>query len=180
LLSGVEELKNAFQLAVISEMALADPPALGEGPALADGPALGGTAGADTAVGCTCDGAAENDPWAYCGFCVELEQADIAVTITRPRAEARKFRRLGVHRIVRCPLGLGAVSCEGLGWLGSRRGAARHGDRPLCGFDQELSLLVSLPIGLGAERRLLGSPMPPSWFLLRFGLCFPDNPGKAR
>ena len=63
-LFGVEELKNVFQSAVISEMAVAVP-ALGEGPTLADGPTLGGTAGADCAVGCTGDGAAEYEPWAY-------------------------------------------------------------------------------------------------------------------
>jgi hypothetical protein len=54
LLSGVEEPKNEFQLVMTCETAPAEPPL-----------ALGGTAGADTAVGCTSEGAAENDPCAY-------------------------------------------------------------------------------------------------------------------
>jgi hypothetical protein len=82
LLFGVEELKNVFQLVVISETALDEPPV----------PAEGGTAGADGADGRTDDAAAEKDPCAFCGFCVlELpdEQADIAVISTRPSAGAR-------------------------------------------------------------------------------------------
>ena len=55
---GVAELKNVSQLLVICETPLGEPP-------LAEEPALGGTAGADAAVGCTCDGAAENEPCAF-------------------------------------------------------------------------------------------------------------------
>jgi hypothetical protein len=82
LLFGVSVLKKAFQFFVISATALAEPPV----------PAEGGTAGADGADGRTDDAAAEKDPCPFCGFEVlELpdEQADIAVTSTRPSAGAR-------------------------------------------------------------------------------------------
>jgi hypothetical protein len=76
LLFGVEELKNVFQLAVISETALAEPP-----PAAAEV-----AAGAD-------DGAAD-DAGAAGALDDEdelalLEQADTAVTSTRPSAGTR-------------------------------------------------------------------------------------------
>jgi hypothetical protein len=51
-------LKNVSKLVVICETPLAEPP-------LAEEPALGGIAGADAADGCTCEGAAENDPCAF-------------------------------------------------------------------------------------------------------------------
>jgi hypothetical protein len=79
LLFGVAELKNVFQLVVISETALDEPPA----------EAVGGTAGADCAVGLVDElvTAEADEP----GVDDEelLEQADIAVTSTRPSAGAR-------------------------------------------------------------------------------------------
>jgi hypothetical protein len=77
LLFGVEELKNVFQLVVISETALAEPP-LAAGPELAAADAEE-DAGVLGAVEATED---EEE--------LELlEQADIAVTSTRPSAGAR-------------------------------------------------------------------------------------------
>ena len=72
-LLGVEELKNLFQLVVISETALAEPP-------LAAG--LAEVAGADAVE----DGAVMEDEEE---LELPLEQADTAVTNTRPSAEAR-------------------------------------------------------------------------------------------
>ena len=71
-LFGVEELKNLFQLVVISETALAVPLAAG----------LEEVEGADTVE----DGAAIEDEEE---LELPLEQADTAVTTTRPSAEAR-------------------------------------------------------------------------------------------
>jgi hypothetical protein len=79
LLFGVAELKNVFQLVVISETALDEPPV----------PADGGAAGADGAVGRTDDAAAEKDPSGFCVLELPDEQAAIAVTSTRPSAGAR-------------------------------------------------------------------------------------------
>ena len=80
LLFGVEELKNVFQLVVISETALDEPP---EAEGATDG-ADGADDGADAGAVAEAD-----DP----GFDEEelelLEQADIAVTSTRPSAGAR-------------------------------------------------------------------------------------------
>jgi hypothetical protein len=72
-LFGVEELKNLFQLVVISETALAEPP-------LAAG--LEEAEGADAVK----DGAVMEDEEE---LELLLEQADTAVTNTRPSAEAR-------------------------------------------------------------------------------------------
>jgi hypothetical protein len=80
LLFGVEELKKVFQLVVISETALDEPP-----------PAEGATDGADDA-----DGLADEDwmseadePGVDEEELALLEQADTAVTSTRPSAGAR-------------------------------------------------------------------------------------------
>jgi hypothetical protein len=72
LLFGVEELKNVFQLVVISETALDEPP-----------PAAGldAAAGAEDEAGALVAGEG--------GELELLEQADIAVTSTRPSAGAR-------------------------------------------------------------------------------------------
>jgi hypothetical protein len=75
-LFGVEELKNLFQLVLISETALAVPPL---------------AAGLDAAA----DAGADDDAGALAGEAVVdeelelLEQADMAVTSTRPSAGAR-------------------------------------------------------------------------------------------
>jgi hypothetical protein len=79
LLFGVAELKNVFQLVVISATALDEPPA-----------AEGGTDGAD----CADDGADAGAPAEADDPGVEeleppLEQADIAATSARPSAGAR-------------------------------------------------------------------------------------------
>jgi hypothetical protein len=74
LLFGVEELKNVFQLVVISATALAEPP-------LAAGLELAGADAEDAAVVL---GAVEDEE-----ELALLEQADIAVTSTRPSAGAR-------------------------------------------------------------------------------------------
>ena len=71
MLFGVEELKNMFQLAVISATALDEPPAV----------TLELAAGADDA---DVLGAVEDEEELE-----PLEQADIAVTSTRPSAGAR-------------------------------------------------------------------------------------------
>jgi hypothetical protein len=74
LLFGVEELKNVFQLVVISETALDDPPlavALELAAAVVDAAVLGAVVAVEEE---------ELEP---------LEQADIAVTSTRPSAGAR-------------------------------------------------------------------------------------------
>jgi hypothetical protein len=125
-----------FQLAVISEMTLAEPPALGEGPALADGPALGGTAGADCAVGCTCVGAAENDPCAFCGFCVELEppgeQADIAATNSAcrpPRSSASSSPRCSAAPLISNVSPPGRLVTNSLRAKGGGRGEDRRPSR---------------------------------------------------
>jgi hypothetical protein len=76
LLFGVEELKNAFQLVVISATALDEPP-------LAAGLEL---AAADAEVDADVLGAVEA---AEEEELEPLEQADIAVTSTRPSAGAR-------------------------------------------------------------------------------------------
>jgi hypothetical protein len=75
LLFGVEELKNVFQLVVISETALDEPP-------LAAGLEL--VAGADAEDDAGVLAAAEDEEELE-----PLEQADIAVTSTRPSAGAR-------------------------------------------------------------------------------------------
>jgi hypothetical protein len=76
LLFGVAELKNVFQLVVISETVLAEPPPLAAGlEAAAD-------AGADDDA--AAGGALEDEE-----ELALLEQADIAVTSTRPSAGAR-------------------------------------------------------------------------------------------
>jgi len=81
LLFGVEELKNVFQLVVISETALAEPP-LAAGLALAaDADAAG-----DAAVLGAAEAADDADDEEELAL---LEQADIAVTSTRPSAGAR-------------------------------------------------------------------------------------------
>jgi len=77
LLFGVEELKNVFQLVVISETALAEPPlAAGLELAVADAEEDAGVLGAVEAT--------EDEEELEL-----LEQADIAVTSTRPSAGAR-------------------------------------------------------------------------------------------
>jgi hypothetical protein len=73
LLFGVEELKNVFQLVVISETALAEPPLAA---------ALGLAAGAEDDAGVV-GAAGDEEELAL------LEQAAIAVTSTRPSAGAR-------------------------------------------------------------------------------------------
>jgi len=79
LLFGVEGLKNVFQLVVISETALDVPPE-----------AEGGTVGADAAGGLVDEaGMAEEDAPGADEELEPLEQADIAVTSTRPSAGAR-------------------------------------------------------------------------------------------
>jgi hypothetical protein len=80
LLFGVEELKNVFQLVVISETALDEPPV----------PAEGGTAGADDAGGLVDEpGMAEEDDPGVEEELALLEQAAVAVRSTRPSAGAR-------------------------------------------------------------------------------------------
>jgi hypothetical protein len=76
LLFGVEELKNVFQLVVISETAALDEPPLAAGLELA--------AGADAEDDAGVVGAAEDEE-----ELALLEQAAIAVTSTRPSAGAR-------------------------------------------------------------------------------------------
>jgi hypothetical protein len=78
LLFGVAELKNVFQLAVISETALDEPP-LAAGLALVAGADAEDDAGVLAAVEAVED-EEELEP---------LEQADIAVTSTRPSTGAR-------------------------------------------------------------------------------------------
>jgi hypothetical protein len=75
LLFGVEELKNVFQLVVISATALDEPPLAA---------ALEVAAGADADDDAGVLGAAEEEEELEL-----LEQADIAVTSTRPSAGAR-------------------------------------------------------------------------------------------
>jgi hypothetical protein len=75
LLFGVEELKNVFQLVVISDTALEEPPLAA---------ALGLAAGADAEDDAGVVGAAEDEE-----ELALLEQADIALTSTRPSAGAR-------------------------------------------------------------------------------------------
>jgi hypothetical protein len=77
LLFGVEELKNVFQLAVISATALDAPP-------LAAALELVAGADADAVEDAGALGAAEDEEELE-----PLEQADIAVTSTRPSAGAR-------------------------------------------------------------------------------------------
>jgi hypothetical protein len=77
LLFGVAELKNVFQLVVISETALAEPPAAADEVAEAVGDA--DVAALDAAA----DGVLDEEELEL------LEQADIAVTSTRPSAGAR-------------------------------------------------------------------------------------------
>jgi hypothetical protein len=74
LLFEVEELKNVFQLVVISETALAEPP-LAAGLELADAAEDAGVLGAAAPL--------EDEELEL------LEQADIAVTSMRPSAGAR-------------------------------------------------------------------------------------------
>jgi hypothetical protein len=91
LLFGVAELKNVFQLVVISETALDEPPLAA---------ALEVAAGADAEDGAGVLGAAEDEEELEL-----LEQADIAVTSTRPSAGARQARRaVRLNRIVTPPL----------------------------------------------------------------------------
>jgi hypothetical protein len=75
LLFGVEELKNVFQLVLISATALAEPPLAA---------ALELAAGADAEDDAGVVGAVEDEEELEL-----LEQADIAVTSTRPSAGAR-------------------------------------------------------------------------------------------
>ena len=77
LLFGVEELKNVFQLVVISETALPEPP-------LAAGLELADAAAEDDAGVLAAVEAVEEEELELL-----LEQADIAVTSTRPSAGAR-------------------------------------------------------------------------------------------
>ena len=77
MLFGVEELKNVFQLVVISATALDEPPL-----AAALELVAGADAGAEEDAGAL--GAAEDEEELEL-----LEQADIAVTSTRPSAGAR-------------------------------------------------------------------------------------------
>jgi hypothetical protein len=81
LLFGVAGLKNAFQLVVISETALAVPPV----------PAEGATDGANDADGLVDEAgrADDEDPGVDEEELELLEQADIAVTSARPSAGAR-------------------------------------------------------------------------------------------
>jgi hypothetical protein len=82
LLFGVEGLKNAFQLVVISETALDDPPLVADG------------GGVTTCVGDDGGAVAEApDPGVDEDELELLEQAAIAVTSTRPSAGARYSRR---------------------------------------------------------------------------------------
>ena len=83
LLFGVEELKNVFQFVVISETALAEPP-LAAGLELADA-AAEDDAGVLAAVEAEAVEEDEEDEELE----LLLEQADIAVTSTRPSAGAR-------------------------------------------------------------------------------------------
>jgi hypothetical protein len=90
-LFGVEELKNLFQLASISATALDEPP-LAAGLDAAGAEVAAAVLGAVEAV----EDEEELEP---------LEQADIAVTSTRPSAGARYARRAnGLSRIVTRPL----------------------------------------------------------------------------
>jgi hypothetical protein len=91
-------LKNFTQAALISAVAWAEPAAAPAG-AVADGDAAG-----DDVAG-VADTVAEADVLAGAGADEDedepLEQADIAVTSTRPSAGARQIRRaVGVNRIV--------------------------------------------------------------------------------
>jgi hypothetical protein len=83
LLFGVEELKNVFQLVVISETALDEPP-LAAALELADAAAEDDAAAGDDAGVLAVVEAVEEDELELL-----LEQADIAVTSTRPSAGAR-------------------------------------------------------------------------------------------
>jgi hypothetical protein len=78
LLFGVEELKNVFQLVVISETALDEPP-------LAAGLELADAAAEDDAGVLAAVAAVDEEEELE----LLLEQADIAVTSTRPSAGAR-------------------------------------------------------------------------------------------
>jgi hypothetical protein len=90
LLFGVEELKNVFQLVVISATALDEPPLAA---------ALEVAAGADAEADVGVLGAAEEEEELEL-----LEQADTAVTSTRPSAGARQARRaVRLNRIVTPP-----------------------------------------------------------------------------
>ena len=91
LLFGVEELKKAFQLVVISETVAEEPP---DDAAVAGAAADDAGAAADDAG--TLDEEEELEP---------LEQADVAAMSTRPSAGAKYSRRaMGVTRIVMRPL----------------------------------------------------------------------------
>jgi hypothetical protein len=79
LLFGVEELKNVFQLVVISETALDEPP-----PAAGLELAAGADAEDDAGVLGAVEAAEDEEELELL-----LEQADIAVTSTRPSAGAR-------------------------------------------------------------------------------------------
>jgi hypothetical protein len=81
LLFGVAELKNVFQLVVICETALAEPPPALEAP-------VAGTDGADGRTDDDWTSEAE-EPGVDEEELELLEQADIAVTSTRPSAGAR-------------------------------------------------------------------------------------------
>jgi hypothetical protein len=88
LLFGVDGLKNAVQLVLISDTAFDEPPA-----------ALEVAAGADDAGELGAVGAVDEEE--ELGL---LEQADIAVTSTRPSAGTREARRaVGLNRIVTRP-----------------------------------------------------------------------------
>ena len=103
LLFGVDELKKVFQLVVICETALA---ALPLGAAAAD---VDGAAGA--ADEAEADGLAGVAAGADEEELELLEQADIAVTSTRPSAGARQIlRAVGLNRIITRPLGRRPVS----------------------------------------------------------------------
>jgi hypothetical protein len=96
LLFGVEELKNVFQLAVISATALDCPLVAGD------------VAAADGALGCAVDAwtSEADDPGVDEEELEPLEQADIAVTSTIPSAGARYTRRaVRLNRIVTRPFG---------------------------------------------------------------------------
>ena len=84
LLFGVEALKNVFQLVVISETALDEPP-LAAGLEVADAAAEDDAAAGDDAGVLAAVEAAEEEEELE----LLLEQADIAVTSTRPSAGAR-------------------------------------------------------------------------------------------
>ena len=83
MLFGVEELKNVFQLVVISETALEEPP-LAAGLEVADAAAEDDAAAdADADVLSAAEAVEEEEELEL------LEQADMAVTSTRPIAGAR-------------------------------------------------------------------------------------------